>query len=120
MNQRETDNARRILGLLGLCRRAGKLVMGTSLACLAMAEKKPPALAVVSKEASQNTRKRMTTKSEYYGIPLLTLEASPTELGAALGKQGEIAALVVKDANIAKELIRIDSTGKEPPVSTED
>ena len=49
MSQRETDNARRILGLLGLCRRAGKLVMGTSLACLAMAEKKPPALAVVSK-----------------------------------------------------------------------
>ena len=102
MNQRETDNARRILGLLGLCRRAGKLVMGTSLACLAMAEKKPPALAVVSKGASENTRKRMTTKSEYYGIPLLVLEASPTELGAALGKQGEIAAASVQDANIAK------------------
>ena len=120
MTVRGTDKTKRMLGLLGLCRRAGKVVMGASLACLALAERIPPALAVVSKGASENTRKRMTTKSEYYGIPLLVLEASPAEIGAALGKQGEIAALAVKDANIAKELIRIDSTGKEPPVSTED
>lgn len=120
MSRQETDKTKRILGLLGLCRRAGKVVMGTSLSCLAMAAKTPPALAVVSKEASSNTRKRMTTKSEYYGIPLLVLEASPSEIGAALGKQSEIAAVAVMDANIAKELIRIDSTGKEPPVCKED
>ena len=118
--QKVADRKSRLLGMIGLCRRAGKLVMGAELVALAMAASKKPSLIVVSCDASANTKKRMTTKAAYYGIPLLPIEVSSEALGAAIGKSGSIAAVAVKDDNFANELIRIGSAGKEPSITTED
>lgn len=110
----------RLLKMLGLCRKAGRIVAGTELACLEMAAKKPPCLAVLASGASHGTQKKIRTKSEYYGISLLVIDCSPEELGQAIGKSAGIAAAVVKDESFAKELVRIESSGKESSLKAED
>lgn len=97
----------RLLGMLGLCRRAGKLVLGTELVCLAMAERKKPCLVLVCAEASENTRKKVRTKSEYYCLPCREAPLSPETLGQAVGKSGSIAAVAVTDENMAAAVARL-------------
>ena len=98
---------KKLLGMLGLCRRAGKIVAGTELVCLAMAEKEKPQLVLVCAEASDNTRKKVCTKSEYYRLPCMEVPISSDALGQAIGKGGSIAAVAVRDKNFAAALVRI-------------
>ena len=106
------DEERRFLSLLGLCRKAGRLIVGSDLACEAMGKRARVRLAVLSDGASENTKKRIRTKTAFYGISLLTVSLSPVVIGAAVGK-GEIAVCAVTDENFSKELIRMELTGKE-------
>ena len=120
VKKKEISPKKRMLGMLGLCRKAGRLVAGTELTCLEMAAKRPPCLVVLASGASDGTKKKIRTKSEYYGIPLLLADCTPEELGMAIGKSAGIAAAAVKDESFAKELVRIESSGKESSQKAED
>ena len=95
------DEKKKLLGFLGLCRRAQKTVCGTSLVCTALASKRKPALVVYSEGASAPTKKRIESKCAFYGVMALPLPVTPDELGQAVGKTGALAAVGVTDTQFA-------------------
>ena len=126
--QKTTDKAlSHLLGFLGLCRKAGKTVLGTPMVCEELAKKKKPYLVLYSALASAATKKRIVCKCDFYKTEAIELPVDTGTLARALGKQGDLAALAVTDEGFAKALRdRIsalptpcaeptNSTGKDAP-----
>ena len=95
----------RIRGMLGLAMRAGKLVIGTDMICRAM-PRGGISLVVLSGSVSAATRKKLTTKCEFYGIRLVEIDIETEELGRLLGKTYTPAAAAVTDGGIAEQIIK--------------
>ena len=100
--QKTSDTAlSNLLGFLGLCRRAGKTVLGTPMVCEELAKKKKPYLVLYSETASGATKKRIENKCSFYGVEAVCLPIGTGELAHLLGKQGDLAALAITDAGFA-------------------
>ena len=95
----------KFLGMLGLCARARKLTAGSSLSCDAIA--RGAYLALVSSDSSDNTKKRINDKCNFYGCRHLEAGFTSAEIGHAIGKSGEVAAIAVNDPNFADALVRL-------------
>ena len=95
----------RIIGMLGFARRAGATVIGTELICRAL-PKGAVKLVVVSCGASEATKKKLTVKSEFYGVEAIEAEVGTEELGRLLGKSGAVAAVAVCDGGFAGEILK--------------
>ena len=95
----------RIKSMLGFAMRAGKLVLGTELVCLKMPSRAVK-LTVISAGASEGTKKKLTTKSEFYNIPTVVVDIDTDELGRSLGKLHPTAAVAVTDSGFAEEIIK--------------
>lgn len=96
---------KRITGMLGFARRAGKTVIGTDLVCRAMPTGTVK-LVVVADSASVPTKKKLFTKSEFYGIQKLLLRVSAEELGHLLGKSNAVVTVAITDERFAEEIIK--------------
>lgn len=59
----------KFFSLLGLCKRAGKLVAGEVAAEQAV-RKKQAYLLILAQDASKNTKKKFTNSAVYYELPL--------------------------------------------------
>lgn len=99
MSERISDE--RIVRLLGLAAKAGKLVYGTDMVCEGLRAKKRILLVVESGDSSENTHKKISDKCSYYGVKHIRLSTDTEGLGAALGKRGGLAAVGVVDASFA-------------------
>ena len=99
------ENSKRIRGMIGFARRAGKVIIGTDLICRAMPSGSVR-LVVLSATASQPTKKKLTVKSEFYGIGLVESDIDTESLGALLGKSGAVAAVGICDDGFAREIIK--------------
>lgn len=104
MCKSEANDTAKILGLLGLCRRAGRLVCGTPQICESLGNKKDIRMVLMADGASENTRKRLSDRCKYYGVALYAVKVTTAELAHALGKSGELAAVGVTDPSFAKGL----------------
>ena len=101
------DNERRLRGMLGFAMRAGKIQIGTEIVCRSMPTKAAPKLVVVSSGASAATKKKLTTKCEFYGIKKVQIDMSTDELGTLLGKTYSPAAIGITDEGFAKEIEKL-------------
>ncbi len=95
----------RILGLLGLCYKAGKLSFGANLACEAVSRGAP--LAIVSSDVSSNTEKRVRDKCAFYGCMFRKVSCTSSALGHAIGKESAVAAVAVTDGGLSGRLIEL-------------
>lgn len=93
-----TDKA---LSMLGLARRAGKLLYGSENVVMSARQGKV-SLAVMAGDASERTKKLLTNKCKSFSVPLYEY-STKEELGKALGKS-DISALGVSDRNFAKAI----------------
>lgn len=100
----KTTELTHLLGFLGLCRRAGRMVLGTPLVCEELAKKKKPDLVLYSSEASEATRKRIENKCRFYGVEAISLSVSTGDLAHALGKRGDLAAIAVTDGGFGRAI----------------
>ncbi|MCI8494073.1 MAG: 50S ribosomal protein L7ae [Lachnospiraceae bacterium] len=91
----------RILSMLGLAAKAGKIVSGEFSTEKAIKSGKA-FLVIVSEEASENTKKIFRDKCSFYEIPIY-LYASKEMLGNAIGRQFR-ASLAVLDPGFANSL----------------
>ena len=91
----------RILSMLGLAAKAGKVVSGEFSTEKAIKSGKA-FLVIVSEEASENTKKMFRDKCSFYEIPIY-LYASKEMLGNAIGRQFR-ASLAVLDPGFANSL----------------
>jgi len=95
-----TDN-QKAYSFLGLCMKAGKVTSGEVgvLQCITSSKAK---LVIISLDASDNTKKEMTDKCKYHGIPYVEFGQKKL-LGIAIGKS-ERSSLAITDAGLAAAL----------------
>ena len=94
----------RILSLLGLCMKAGFLSSGEVGVESAIKSGKAKIL-IISEDASNNTKKKFSNSSNYYGIKLITF-STKQELGRTIGKV-ERSILAVCNDGFAKKILEI-------------
>ena len=89
--------------MLGFAMRAGKTVIGTELITKALA-RGTVRIVVISSGASDATKKKLTVKSEFYGVLAIEIGIDTDELGRLLGKTYAPAAVAVTDGGFAEEI----------------
>ena len=94
-------NEQKIYSLLGLAARARKIATGEDLAIEAIRSGKAK-LVILSGDASDNTRGKVTDKGAHYGIPVHEF-GTRYELGHAIGKEARVT-LAILDSGFAKKL----------------
>ena len=99
----ENSNNQRLFGMLGFAMRAGKLVIGTDNIIHSL-KKGQARLVVVSKTASEGTKSRLSTKSEFYKTVLIEVDIDAERLGKMLGKTYAPVAVAVTDERFAEEI----------------
>ncbi len=92
--------------MLGFAMRAGKIIVGTELVCRAMPGGKVK-LTVISGGASDSTKKKLTVKSDFYGIKSLIADIDTEELGRIIGKAASVAAVAVTDEMFKNEILKL-------------
>lgn len=112
------DSTTRLFGMLGFAMRAGKLTVGTEQVFAEMARPvgRRPEIVVFASDASAGAKKKIRTKSEFYGIEAFELPIAAEELGRRLGKTYTPVLVGVNDAGFAAEIRRAlseNTSGKE-------
>ena len=93
----------RILSLLGLCRRAGRLRWGFD-ECREAARSKMAALLIAAADVSEKTYKNLCYEADRAGIPAIRLRTDMAELGRACGIRAGVAA--VTDGGFARAVLK--------------
>lgn len=97
------DNRKKILNLLGLATKAGKIASGEFSTEKAVKSGKAH-LVIVSEEASDNTRKMFFNMCTYYQVPIYCF-GGKNELGHAMGKEMR-ASLAIVDEGLADVIVK--------------
>ncbi len=90
----------RLLGALGLCRRAGKMICGVPLICTELRKSSQVQAVLGASDASDNTKKKLNDKCKFYGVTLIWLPYTAEELAAAVGKDAPIGAVAITDEKL--------------------
>ncbi len=94
--------------MIGFARKAGKLIIGTESVCRAMS-KGGVRLVMVCPSASAPTKKKLTVKSDFYGIPWVEVPLEAEELAKLIGKTYSPMGLAVTDSGFAEEIKKASS-----------
>ena len=96
-------NNNKVLSLLGLATKAGKVASGEFSTENSVKTGKG-FLVLVADDASQNTRKKFQNMCDFYEVPIYFI-ANKEELGRFCGKEFR-ASLAVQDENFAKAMLK--------------
>lgn len=97
-----------LLGIIGLCRGAGRAVIGVPMICEELKKKAnlnaPIDVYVVeASDTSPNTHKRITDKCAFYKARHIRIKSDCEALGRAVGKSA-VAAVMINDQNFCRAL----------------
>ena len=109
LNERDI-NEKKLLGTLGLCARARKLIFGVPMICEAMrgGGKNYPLIILEAADTSDNTHKKIADKAAFYRVRVVRIDCDGATLASALGKTASLAAVAIKDkemCNIVEKYI---------------
>ena len=103
-----------LLGLIGICKKAGKTVVGVPMICehLQKYRQKRPIgsegeielIVIEASDTSANTHKKITDKCIYYKVKHLKIESTCEILGNAVGK-GAVAAVAIADKGFCRAIL---------------
>ena len=103
----------KFLSLLGLCRRAGKIRLGADLVCDAI-RRGDAKLVILASDASENTKKKISNCTGFYGKRLFFCGTDKDTLGSRLGREGAVSCAAVCDEGFSALLEKhIDVTAKD-------
>lgn len=97
----------RILGLLGLMRRAGKLTVGYD-AVSDRIKDQTAVLVVLAGDTSEKTEKNIRYTAEKYGVESVRIAPPMEEIGQSVGI-GKAGVLAVTDSGFAEKLLLLSS-----------
>ena len=104
----------KLLGLLGMAAKAGKLTYGGNLVRTKIQSLKKPNLVLLSSDSSQNTKKRITNCCTYYGCCINVVDLSSEEIGHITGRAGSISCVAINDEGFATAMEKaIDETSTD-------
>lgn len=96
----EPAEYKKMLGMIGIAKRAGFLVSGTPSVLSEIRtpkQRRKIGVVLLSDGCSNNTRKQVVNACTFYNVPLRIVKIPPGELGHSIGKSGEICAVAVKE-----------------------
>ena len=96
---------KRLFGMLGFAMRAGRVTIGVELV-LSLIAKRKAFLVCYACDASDATKKKISTKCDFYRARAIELPIPSTELGRLLGKTYAPAAVAITDTAFADEIYR--------------
>lgn len=102
----KTAQTARVLSMLGLCKKAGRLVSGVPLVCDGLREGRVR-LVVYAAGAAENSVKRVCDKAKTYECPALAVDTTPETLAKSVGKTGAVAAVGVADDGFARAIAKM-------------
>ena len=102
----EKNGTNRVHGMLGLAMKAGKVVIGTEQV-IAFLQKKKLKLVLLSGGSSDGTKKKISSKCEYYNVPIFELPIDTDELGSLLGKTYTPAVVGITDENFSRAISKL-------------
>ena len=100
----------RLLSLLGIARRAGRISLGNDPVLSSITEGKAR-LVLLCPDLSQRTRKGIETNAEAFGVPLVTITQTMDQVGMSLGKRCGIISL--NDEGFARKALTLTKTNGE-------
>ena len=105
------SDEKNLLGMVGMCRRAGKAVIGTPMICehlrksgISKSGDGIDILVLEASDTSDNTHKKLQDKCIYYNVKHIRLESTCEILGRAVGKSA-VAAVAVADKNFCRAIL---------------
>lgn len=96
-------NNDKVLNLIGLAQKAGKVVSGEFMTEKAV-KTGEAVLVILASDASDNTKKKFGNMCEYYEVPL-RIHAAKDYLGHAMGKELR-ASLAITDEGLAQAIMK--------------
>jgi ribosomal protein L7Ae-like RNA K-turn-binding protein len=93
---------KKLLGVIGLCRGAGKAIVGVPMICEHLRKQSERygevknVIVIEASDTSDNTHKKINDKCAYYSVEIVRIAAGCEELGRALGKSA-VAAVAIAD-----------------------
>lgn len=104
------SDERALLGVIGLCRGAGRAVIGTPMICEELRKRAQKGktdatdvLVIEASDTSENTHKKITDKCAYYKIRHIRIASDCVSLGGAVGKSA-VAAVMINDAGFCRAI----------------
>lgn len=105
-----------LLGLLGICRKAGKLKLGFDPAAASLG--RGAQLLLFTADISPKTRTRMLKKAEDLPVKSLDLAETSDAVYTAIGKK--VAVMAVTDKGLAERAAALYSAGQQTVQNSED
>ncbi len=97
----------KLLGLIGLAKRAGKVSSGEFI-CKQSIKSKKAKLVIIARDASSNTKKSIKNSCAFYKVKYIEC-ATMQDLGKFTGG-GERAVISINDENLAKAIKNAEET----------
>ena len=111
----QTNKKNKTENILGLAKKAGAIISGTELVIDSVRKKKACHVFVCS-DASPGTLKKLSDKTNFYGVPLTKLDLTMSELSHCVGLSRLTAAVSLTNRNFLKLLELSELTGKSTEV----
>ena len=99
----------KVLRLLGLATRAGKIAFGTE-SVIDTIKKNKASLVIVAKDAADRTKRNIQRIAEENNVPVKFYESIET-LSKSIGKENK-AIIAIKDKNFSSEILKIIDGGE--------
>jgi len=96
----------KILSTLGLCRKAGKTVTGADAVCKRMRENGDVSLVLAASGISENTRKKLSDKADFYRVCVVYTDFDMIELGSAVGNNSGSACVGITDKGLSDAILK--------------
>ena len=100
------SGAQKIMSLIGIAKKAGKVISGTDMAVESVrsGRKNSVKLLLLASDASKNTLKRIENTSAYYQVPVIKLVVDKAELARITGHSSALSVIGITDAGFAKAM----------------
>lgn len=104
----------KILSLMGICRKAGKITLGNDAVIESM-QKHKAKLIIITSDVSKNTEKGVLSQAELHHTKIITVNRTKEEVGIAIGKY--CAVVSIDDSGFANKLSKLISEENDRRIS---
>lgn len=101
-----TVNEQKACNLIGIAKKAGKVIGGTDMVADRIKEKRNAVKAVlISSDASENTLKKIINTTTFYNVPAVKTNIDKAMLAKITGSMGERSVIGITDDGLAKAIM---------------
>ncbi|MBE6609655.1 MAG: hypothetical protein E7634_03185 [Ruminococcaceae bacterium] len=101
-----TPKEQKAYNLIGIAKKAGKVIGGTDMVADRIREKRNAVKAVlISSDASENTLKKIINTATFYKVPAVKTNIDKATLAKITGSMGERSVIGITDEGLAKAIM---------------